>query len=247
MNKIVKFQLTIFAVITAYALIRFISVSDISLTLWQRIYWGNIIKDSFMLLAYLLISYAVFNIIRFNSTTGPTIIKGAFLKKALYFFIAIFWMTAVTRMFSDSFKMIMPFDKFKLYQFADLLDETLGHIFLYIPIIAVYFIGTLLEIERPSKKPLSQLEIILISLLSILAGIGWGLNLTEGNFSAFTSLPLMLIFLFFTVFIFIKHQLKFNHRPWSLSFLIIYAFGSLTFISYGLIFKSFPQVFTLIK
>jgi len=212
MNKVVKFQLAIFAVITAYALFRFISISDISLTLWQRIYWGNIIKDSFLLIAYILISYAVFNIIRFNPKTGPAIIKGSILKKSLYFFIAVFWTTMITRMFSDSFKMIFPFNKLKLYQFADLLDETLGHIFLYIPIIAVYFIGTLLEIERPSKKPLFQLETILLFILSVLGGIGWGLNLTEGNFSALTSLPLMILFLIFTAFIFIKllnHFLKF--------------------------------------
>jgi len=247
MNKIVKFQLVIFAVITTYAFIRIIGASDISLTFWQKIYWGNVFKDSFLMIIYILIIYAIFNIIRFNPKTGPTIIKGNVLKKTLYFLIAIFWMTVITRMFSDSFKIIFPFNKFKLYQFADLLDETLGHIFLYVPIIAIYFIGTLLEIERPSKKSLAQLEILLIFILSILAGIGWGLNLTEGNFSAFTSLPLMLIFLIFSAFIFIKHKLKLNYRPWSLSFLVIYTFGSLTFISYGLIFKSFPQIFTLIK
>lgn len=247
MNKVVKFQLIIFLLAVFYIFIRFLGISDIPFTLWQKVYWGNIIKDSFFLAASLILSYAILNIIRHNPKSGPTIIPGKTLKRSLYIVLIFWWLAIVTHMVFDSVKIIIPFPWLNIYQFADLLDETISHIFIYLPLIAISLIGTLLEIERPFKLTITKLETWLICLIAPLAGIAWGLNITEGRLSLVTSFPAMIIFLIIIFYLSFKHNLNWKTRPWSLSFLLIYTFGSLSYLIWGLSFKSFPQLFTVLQ
>ena len=108
-------------------------------------------------------------------------------------------------------------------------------------------IGIMLEIERPVKKLITRLEYFIVISLSIPVGAIFGLSLTEGRLSLFTSFPAILIFTFLTIYLFKKHQLGFKNRPWSLAGVTMGISGSISFSTWGLVFKSLPEFFNYLK
>lgn len=247
MNKVVKLQLLIFAFFCLYFIIRLIAVSPLQLSVWQSVYWGNIIKDSFGLLISLVLTYYLFNLLRLNHKTGPSIIQGSQLKFGLFFLLGLWWLAIILHLLFDSVKLILPLSQFDFYHWADFLDETISHIFLYVPVVIVSAIGLLLEVERPSQSGLTKLELIIIAGFGLLAGIMFGLNLTEGRLSLQTSFPAMILYLCLFFYLTIKYRLNLKYYPYGLSYAIVYLFASLSFIFWGLAFHSFPEFFNYLK
>lgn len=248
MNQIVKFQLIGFTTFFClYFVIRFIGISDVSLTVWQQVYWGNIMKDSFFLVFSLGFIYYLFNLLRRHKKTGPTIVSGPILKTCLYIVFSFWWLAIVLHLVFDSAKIIFPLNQFAFYQLADLLDETISHIFMYLPFVLASVIGLLLEIERPCPKTLTKKETLTIYFFSTLNGLIWGVNLTEGRLSLITSFPAMLIYLLLTFYLYKKYQLNFKYRPLSLTYTVFYLVGTVAFGAWGLFFGSFPELFNYLK
>jgi hypothetical protein len=247
MNQAVKFQLGLVTIIIVYYLVRLLGISNINFNLWQQIYWGNFIKNSFLLFFTFLLFYQIFNQVRKMPVTGPTIIKGRVLKKILIFVFALGWLAVVTHTIFDSLKILLPLELLPLYQFADLMDETIAHIFIYMPIQLGFIILTLLEVQRPSFSRLTNLDLLILISSSSLTGILWGLNLTEGNYSLFTSLPVVVIYLFFAVFLTTKYKLKLRHQPWAIFSLITSSSVILSFSAWCWIFSNSTQLFTILK
>lgn len=247
MNSVIKQQLFVFSLLLIYIIIRLIGISAIPLSLWQRVYWGNALKNTFLLFSGLSLLFFIINTVRFNARIGPTIIQAKKLKLALFIIVGLGWLATVTQTIFDSLKILLPFKQLFIYQFADLLDETVAHIFLFLPIIAVFFIVSILEIERPLPRPLKRKETILLVCLNAIIGIIWGLNLTEGRLSVVTSLPAMVIYLVLMIYLFSKHHLSWRLRPWNLSLLIISFTGSIGLTGWGLAFRSFPQLFSVLN
>jgi len=247
MNQIVKLQLIAFAFFCLYFIFRLVGSSDLPLTIWQHVYWGNAIKDSFFLAFSLIFVYALFNLLRRHPQTGPTIISGPALKTCLYLVIGFWWLAIVLHIIFDSAKIIFPLNQFAFYQFSDLLDETISHIFMYLPFVLVSIIGLFLEIERPFPKALSRQETIIIYIFSLVSGLMWGVNLTEGRLSLITSFPAMLIYLSLTGYLFKKFKLAFKYHPLSLVYTVFYLVGTVAFGAWGLWFGSFPEFFNYLK
>lgn len=247
MNQIVKLQLIAFAFFCLYFIFRLVGLSGLPLTIWQQVYWGNVVKDSFFLAFSLIFAYYLFNLLCRHPKSGPTIISGPTLKICLYLVIGFWWLAIVLHIIFDSAKIIFPLNQFAFYQFSDLLDETISHIFMYLPFVLVSIIGLLLEIERPFPKALSRKETIIIYLFSLIAGLMWGVNLTEGRLSLITSFPAMLIYLSLTGYLFKKFKLNFQHHPLSLVYTVFYLVGAVAFGAWGLFFGSFPEFFNYLK
>lgn len=243
----IKHQLILFALFSIYIIIRLIGISSFPLTLWQNIYWGGLVKNSFLLLTSFTLTYYILDSIRHRPRSGPKIISGKNLKKILYPALVLSWLAVVTHAFFDSLKILLPFKLLPLYQFADLMDETISHIFMFLPILALFFIVTFLEIERPLPKLLGKKAIILLTCLSLLIGIVWGLNLTEGRLAFVTSFPVMLVYLFLTLYLFKKHHLNLSSRPWNLMAIIILTSGSISLTVWNLVFRSTPELFTILQ
>ncbi|MDZ7586366.1 MAG: hypothetical protein U0946_01310, partial [Patescibacteria group bacterium] len=217
MNQIVKLQLVVFAFSCLYFVFRFLGISDLPLTVWQQVFWGNMLKGSFFLTFSLFFVYALFNLLRRHSRSGPTIIAGSTLKIWLCCIVGFWWLAIILHIIFDSAKIIFPLNQFAFYQFSDLLDETISHIFMLVPIVLTSIIGLFLEIERPYPKALRSKEIIIIYIFSVFSGLMWGVNLTEGRLSLITSFPAMLIYLSLNFYLFKKLNLNFKHRPLSLT------------------------------
>ncbi|MFH1280279.1 MAG: hypothetical protein ABII08_01540 [Candidatus Beckwithbacteria bacterium] len=247
MSHTLKSQLAFFSIFSIYIIIRFIGISDISLNVFQQIYLGNILKDTILLIALFLLSYTFFNQARNNTKLGPTIIKGSKLKFSLCIFLGLGWLAVIAHLIFDSIKIFLPFEWLSIYKFADLLDETISHVFMYLSAIGLFFVMSMLEIERPLAKKIKNKEITIIIFISLIAGIFWGLNLSEGRLSLITSLPAMIIYLVITVWFLKKYKLSLAIRPWTLMYIIISLFGSITFIIWALIFKSIPEFFNYLK
>lgn len=247
MSTTLKSQLALFSVWSIYIAIRFIGISNISLNVFQQIYIGNILKDTLLIIALFLLTYIFFNQARSNKKNGPTIIKGSKLKLSLYIVLAFGWLAIVAHLIFDSIKLFLPFEWLPIYKFSDLLDETISHIFMFLSAISAFFIASLLEIERPLAKNIKKLEFKIIIAINIIAGIFWGLNLSEGNLSLVTSLPAMLIYLIIIPTLLKKHQLSLTNRPWTTMSIVISISSSITFITWSLIFKSVPQFFNYLK
>lgn len=247
MNQVVKLQLIAFACFCLYFVSRFIGISNLPLTVWQQVYWGNAIKDSFFLGLSSMLIYYLFNLLRQRQKTGPAIITSHTLKICLYTVFGLLWLAIVSHIIFDSAKIIFPLNQFAFYQFSDLLDETISHIFMYLPFVLISIISLFLEIERPCPKALNQKETIIIYIFSFISGLMWGVNLTEGRLSLITSFPAMLIYLSLTFYLFKKFKLNFTHYPLSLTYTIFYIFGVLAFMAWGLFFGSFPEFFNYLK
>jgi|APSaa5957512622_1039677.scaffolds.fasta_scaffold40978_2 hypothetical protein len=247
MSSTFKSQIALLFTFSCYILIRFIGISDISLNVFQEIYFGNVIKDTFLLLALFILSYTFFNAARKNKKTGPTIINGSKLKLSLYIVLFFGWLSVIAHLIFDSIKLFLPFNWLDIYQFADLLDETISHIFLFLSTISSFFIMSLLEIERPLSKAIKKLEINIMFIINLIIGVFWGLNLSEGNLSIFTSLPTMIIFLVIILWLIKKHQLSLTKRPWTLMSVIISLSGSVTYIIWSLMVGLNPQFFSYLK
>lgn len=241
MNKVVKLLLALIAVSAIYLFLR------LTTGLSENNFLIRLNQITIGLIFSLFFIYLLFNSLRFNPQKGPTIVNSSKLKKYLYVIVGFWWLAIITWLLSDSFKHTIPFNFLKVYQLANLLDETISHIVMFLSIITFSLTGLLLEIERPFLKAISQKELIIIIFLSIPVGIFWGLNLTEGRLSIFTSLPAMLIYIFLSIYLFLKHKLSFKTRPWSLASTIIYLTGTISFSTWGIVFNSFPEVFEFIK
>jgi len=244
--RYIKHQLILFALFSLYIIIRLIGISDIDFTFWQSI-WVFAVKDSLLLLIMIFFTYFILDSIRHRPRIGPRIISGKTLKKILYPALTLSWLAVVIHTFFEAVKILLPFKLLPLYQFADFMDETISHVFMFLPVIIMLFIATFLEIERPLPEVLAKKETIFLSLLSFLSGIIWGLNLTEGRLAFATSLPVMLIYLFSTLYFFKKYNLKLLSRPWNLTVLIVFASGSISLIAWNLIFQSTPELFTILQ
>lgn len=247
MNQIVKLQLIAFAFFCLYFIFRFLDISGLSLTVWQQVYWGNMIKDSFFLAFSLIFIYYLFNLLRRRPQIGPTIISSPTLKICLYLVIVFWWLAIVLHIIFDSAKIIFPLNQFAFYRFSDLLDETISHIFMYLSFVLVSLIGLFLEIERPYPKALSRKETIIIYIFSLFSGLMWGFNLTEGRLSLITSFPAMLIYLGLVGYLFRKFKLAFKYHPLSLVYTVFYLAGAVAFGAWGLYFSSFPEFFNYLK
>lgn len=247
MNQVIKLQLIAFAFFCFYFISRLVVIGNPSLSVWQHIYWGTMIKDSLFLVFSLIFAYSLFNLLRRHQKTGPTIIAGPILKKYLFISLGFGWLAIVLHIIFDSVKVIFPLNQFAFYQFSDFLDETISHIFMLVPIVLISIIGLFLEIERPYPKALKPKEIIIIYIFSVFSGLMWGVNLTEGRLSLLTSFPVMLSYLSLNLYLFNKLKLNFKYRPLSLTYAIIYLIGSVTFIAWGLFFSSFPEFFNYLK
>ncbi len=246
-NQAVKFQLGLFTLVIIYYLIRLLGISDINLNLWQLIYWGNFIKDSLMLFIAFLLAYLIFNKVRLSPKSGPTIIKGRTLKQILFSIFILGWLAVVTHTIFDSLKLFLPFNLLPFYQFADLMDETIAHIFIYLPTQLTIIILALLEAQRPSLSRLNKKDLSILITSSTLIGLFWGLNLSEGNLSLVTSLPTMVIYLYFSLFIIKKHKLKLITRPWTLFSLLASLFSIISFSIWSLVYSSSTQLFMTLK
>ena len=247
MNQIVKLQLIAFTCFCLYFVSRFIGISNLSLTVWQQVYWGNVLKDSFFLGLSSMLIYYLFNLLRQRQKNGPTIITSHTLKICLYAVFGFLWLAIVLHLIFDSAKIIFPLNQFAFYRFSDLLDETISHIFMYLPFVLISIISLFLEIERPCPKILTQPETIITYIFSFISGLMWGVNLTEGRLSLITSFPAMLIYLGLIVYLFKKFKLNFKYHPLSLTYTIFYFAGSVAFTGWGLFFGSFPEFFNYLK
>jgi len=127
------------------------------------------------------------------------------------------------------------------------MDETISHIFIYVPFTVIFLILSFLEIERPLTKSLKKAEIIFISILSGFMGIFWGLNLTEGRLAFATSFPAMLISLILTLYLIKKHKLNLRTRPWNLTAIILASTSAISLTVWNLIFQSTPELFAILK
>jgi len=242
----IRHQLILFAFFTLFIITRLIDISNIEFTFWQSI-WVFAVKNSLLLVTFIYLTYSILNSIRHQSRTGPQIISGKNLKKTLYPALLLSWLAVAIHTFFEISKILLPFNLLPFYQFADFMDETIAHIFIYVPLIVLVFIITILEIERPLSVNLKKKELTLLSFLSAIAGLFWGLNLTEGRLSLVTSLPAMIICLIIIGRLFIKHRLSFLCRPWSLFAFIAALTGSIAFITWSLIHQSIPEFFTALK
>ncbi|MFH0943342.1 MAG: hypothetical protein V1810_04165 [Candidatus Beckwithbacteria bacterium] len=247
MNQIIKLQLFAFVAFCLYCLIRLIGVNYQPASVWQYFFWGILIKDSFFLIFSLIFVYYLFNLLRRGQPTGPTIIPGPKLKTVLYLILGFWWLAIILHILFDPLQLLFSLPQFFIYRLANFLDETVSHIFLYSPFVLASFISLFLEIERPCSKALTEIDYLIIWLLSPIAGIMWGLNLTEGRLSLYTSFPLTLLYLTLTLLIFKKFHLKFNHRPLTLIYFIFFFAGAVAFSLWGLKFHSFPEFFNYLK
>ena len=243
----IRYHLILLAIFIAYVIVRLIGISDISLTLWQDIYWGNFVKNSLMLISAFALVYFGFNTVRRQPKIGPRVLSSKKLKLILYPTLILAWSAVVIHAFFDSFKKLLPFKLLPVYQFSDFMDETISHIFIYVPFTVIFLVLSFLEIERPLAKSLKKTEIIFLSILSVLMGIVWGLNLTEGRLAFATSFPAMLISLILTLYLIRKHRLNLRTRPWNLTAIIIASTSSISLTVWNLIFKSTPELFTVLK
>ena len=110
MSPIVQLNLGALLAIIVYYIIRIIGISDFSMSSWTLIYWGNVVKDSFLLFIFLILSYHFFNLTRHNSKTGPTIIIGRKLKSFLFLTMIVLWSAIIIRMVSDAIKIALPLE-----------------------------------------------------------------------------------------------------------------------------------------
>lgn len=246
MSQAIKLQLGLLAIVISYLIIRLLGISNLNLNLWQQIYWGNFIKNSLLLVITFIVAYLIFNQARLRQKTGPTIIKGSLLKKFLIVVFILGWLAIVTHTIFDSLKILLPFNLLPVYQFADLMDETIAHIFIYVPSTLAIFILNFLEIQRPARR-INKKDITIISILSVIIGLVWGLNLSEGNLSLFTSFPLMIIFLITFSFLIKKHKLNLLIRPWLLFSLITASTSTISFAIWNLFFTHQDQLFMVLQ
>jgi len=247
MNQIVKAQLLAFFVFGLYYLTRLFGVNYHPASVFDYFFWGILIKDSLFLTFSLIFVYILFNLLRRPKPTGPTIIPAPRLKTALYIVLVFWWLAIVLHILFDPLQLFFPLDQFALYKLANFLDETISHIFLYVPFVLISFIALFLEIERPFIKKLTKIDYLLVWPFSLIGGIMWGLNLTEGRLSQFTSFPVSILYLIVSLFIFKKFQLKYNIRPLSLTLFIFFFAGAITFSFWGLKFHGFPEFFNYLK
>lgn len=247
MSQPVKFQLGLFSIVIIYFIIRLLGISDLDLNLYQQIYYGNFIKDSLMLFVTFSLSFFIFNKARKLPLTGPTIIKGRILKKLLISIYILGWLAVVSHTIFDSIKILLPLNLLSFYQFAETMDETISHIFIFVPTLITFFILTILEIQRPSLKKITKLDIFLLTTSSLLIGLVWGPNLSEGNLSIITSFPIMIFYLLFSIFIIKKYNLKLRFHPWMLFSLITDITGIISYIIWSLVYSSSTQLFMILK
>ncbi|MFC1627132.1 hypothetical protein ACFL18_01070 [Patescibacteria group bacterium] len=245
MKSQLKIQLGILLLAVGYFLSRLVNPTTLNWSIWQRVYFGNFIKDTGILALSLLLIYYIFNNIRRNPQIGPTIISAVKIKQVLIFGIILSWLAAINHMIFDSLKIIFPFHHLPLYQFANFLDETISHIFMFLPTIIFISLITFFEIQRPEQQKVSNKETWLIIINSIILGIFWGFNLSEGRLSLYTAFPLMIFYFLFFMFLNKKYQLSLKNLPFSLFGLIGSVSGSISFIVYNLIFKSSTELFSL--
>jgi hypothetical protein len=246
MNHHLKLQAFTLGLGLVYILMRLFSLLDLPFSPWQQIIFGSYAKDILFLLFCLFLFYAIFNLIRHQPRRGPTLIKGATLKKLLFISLICLWLAIIIHSTFQSLKIALPFTWLAVYRWSEFLDETLAHILMFLPLILLSFVASFLEIERPSPQALTKKELVLMVLLSFIFGIAWGLNLTEGHLSLFTSFPAMLLYLAITLVTVFRYRLSLRPRPWLLFFLISYSAGSLSFIIWGICFRSFPEVFAIL-
>ena len=247
MKPIIKLNLGLIFLAAAYFFIRLIGISDIPLTIWQQVYYGNVIKNTVFLCISFYLIYYLFNYLRLNPKTGPTIIPARILKTGLIIFLILIWSAIAIHTVFDSLKIILPFNHLPLYIFSELMDETIAHLFMFLPTIGLFYLAALLEIERPLPVKLNFPEKFLIIITGFILGGFWGLNLSEGRLSLITSLPLMIIFAFLIIILRKKYSLKFSFRPWTLFSLIGSVSGSLGFSLWTLFFHSTPELFMVLK
>ena len=247
MNQIVKAQLAAFVAFCFYYLIRLIGINYQHSSIINYFFWGILIKDSLFLIFYLILVYILFNLLRRSKKTGPTIIPAPKLKTALYIVLGFFWLSIILHILFDPLQLFFPLNQFLIFKIANFLDETISHIFLLTPFVLTTIIALFLEIERPLTKSLSKIDYLIIWPFSLLGGIMWGLNLTEGRLSLFTSFPLSVLYLIIAFYLFKKFHLKFNIRPLTLTFFIFFLFGAITFSFWGIKFQGFPEFFNYLK
>jgi len=241
----IRHQLILFALFTLYIITRLIGISNIEFTFWQSI-WTFALKNSLLLIAFIYLAYSILDSIRHQPRIGPQIISGKNLKKIFYPALLLTWLAITVHTVFEIFKLLLPFKLLPFYQFADYMDETISHIFMYVPAVILFFITTSLEIERPLSEFLKKKEIALLSSLSLLFGTIWGLNITEGRLSLITSFPIMLIYIFLTLYFFKKHHLNLRSRPWNLTAVIFFTSASISFVVWNMIFQS-TEFFTTLK
>jgi len=244
--RLIRHQLIFFALFALYIITRLISISDIEFTFWQSI-WVFTVKNSFLLITFIYLTYSILNSIRHQSRTGPQIISGKNLKKTFYPMLLLSWLAVIVHTVFEIFKLLLPFKLLPFYQFSDFMDETIAHIFMYVPWIVMVFIITILEIERPFSVNLKKKELTLLGFLGAIIGLLWGLNLTEGRLSLVTSFPVMIIYLIIISRLFVKHRLEVSNRPWNLFAFIAILTGSISFATWSLVYQSIPEFFTTLK
>lgn len=247
LGRALRQQLTLYLVFAVYQVFRLLDISHLPLTLWDRVYWGNIIKDSLLLFATGFLVLVVLRLIRQNPIKGPTVIAASKLKMIAYGLMGLFWLAVVIHTLFDSFKLVFPLTALPAYRFADLMDETVSHIFMFMPLIGILYVITFLEIQRPFKKSLSRFLTLLIVVGNFLGGILMGLNLTEGNLTLYTSWPFLGLLWLSLIYLTLKHRLDLRLRPWSLMVLSGSISAWLAFLAWALVKPGIPQLFSQLK
>ena len=221
-----------------------IGIYSPNLSTWSLILWGNVFKDSFLLIILSILFYSYFNYLRYHPKTGITVFKGKYLKTILYILFLTLWLSLIIRMLADSITIALPFTLLSFYKFAVFLDETFSHILSFTSINLIMIVGLFLEIQRPDPKKLSKFELILTTLVAIFSGLFWGIYLTEGRLSLITSFPIMIILLILASFYFTKYKLSFLKHPFSYTGFIISLTSVITFSSWLYLFPPDSQFFT---
>jgi len=89
--RAIKYHFILFALFIIFIIVRLIGISDTPLTLWQDIYWGNFVKNSFFLIGASALLYFGFNTVRRQPKAGPRVLSSKALKLILYPTLILAW------------------------------------------------------------------------------------------------------------------------------------------------------------
>ncbi len=167
--------------------------------------------------------------------------KLSYIKALFLGSLWIGWMGEIIHFTADTIGNFMVYDPLDPgWRITHFLDEILGHVLAYFAIFIMTTLGVWLEMNHKNRH-LSSKQLYLLVFLAILGGIGWSIDLIEGEMVK-ALLPLMLIFnVGLTLWEFF-HSQKIIQKPWSLFILITNWVAILLVILWGLYWRGFPQL-----
>ncbi len=171
-----------------------------------------------------------------------------FLDKKMSYIKALFigslwigWMGEIIHFTADTIGNFMPYDPLDpAWRITHFLDEILGHILAYFAIFIMTILGVWLEMNHKNHR-LSSKQSTLLVILAVLSGLGWAIDLIEGEMVK-TFLPLMLIFNVGLSLWGWFHQDTLQKKPWSF-FVLLTNWIAIIFVTlWGFYWRGFPQL-----